>query len=133
MDRDLLRQSVIYHGESLLSLLTCEQEENPDFAAIRAELPNATYEGYVVNMKYLFKMFIRLKTWSTCLIAKNNVLYVSPMYLLICRKSLDASTSAIVEQFIARKADLLFAPSWNSAEPVDNAFQEESRGKATQL
>lgn len=38
MERDLLRQSVSYHGENLLSLLKCEQNENPDFKHVAADL-----------------------------------------------------------------------------------------------
>ena len=49
MDRDLLRQSLSYHGESLLSLMTCEQNENPDFTAIASDLAKGVCERYVVN------------------------------------------------------------------------------------
>ncbi len=38
MERDLLRQSVSYHGENLLLLLKCEQSENPDFKRVAADL-----------------------------------------------------------------------------------------------
>lgn len=38
MDRDLLRQSVTFHGQSLFSLLKCEQSENPDFEHVTADL-----------------------------------------------------------------------------------------------
>ncbi|XP_067272495.1 tetratricopeptide repeat protein 14 isoform X1 [Pseudorasbora parva] len=83
MDRDLLRQSVSYHGENLLSLLESEQNENPDFKHVAADLA----------------------------------------------KTLDQrdkeETSPVLEQFIARKADLLFAPSWKSSTPADE-WQEES-------
>lgn len=41
MDRDLLRQSVSYHGQSLLSLLQCEQSENPDFKHVDEDLLKA--------------------------------------------------------------------------------------------
>ncbi|KAG5275482.1 hypothetical protein AALO_G00120810 [Alosa alosa] len=86
MDRDLLRQSLSYHGESLLSLLTCEQNENPDFTAIASDLSKAVCERQVA----------------------------------------DASRSTIVEQFISRKADLLFSPLWKSAVPVEDDWQDAS-------
>ncbi|XP_036442164.1 tetratricopeptide repeat protein 14 isoform X2 [Colossoma macropomum] len=35
--------------------------------------------------------------------------------------------SPVVEQFIARKADLLFAPSWKSTTPVEEEWQEDLR------
>uniref|UniRef100_A0A671SUF2 S1 motif domain-containing protein n=1 Tax=Sinocyclocheilus anshuiensis TaxID=1608454 RepID=A0A671SUF2_9TELE len=38
MERDLLRQSVSYHGENLMLLLKCEQSENPDFKRVAADL-----------------------------------------------------------------------------------------------
>ncbi|KAI2650132.1 Tetratricopeptide repeat protein 14 [Labeo rohita] len=44
MERDLLRQSVSYHGENLLSLLKCEQNENPDFKHVAAELSKTLNE-----------------------------------------------------------------------------------------
>lgn len=34
MDRDLLRQSLNYHGPSLLSLLRSEQQDNPHFRSL---------------------------------------------------------------------------------------------------
>ncbi|XP_043926697.1 tetratricopeptide repeat protein 14 [Protopterus annectens] len=37
MDRDLLHQSLGYHGPNLLSLLRCEQYENPDFQNLAEE------------------------------------------------------------------------------------------------
>ncbi|XDV21924.1 hypothetical protein PO909_026920 [Leuciscus waleckii] len=83
MERDLLRQSVSYHGENLLSLLKCEQNENPDFKNVAADLAKTLNQ----------------------------------------RDKED--TSPVLEQYIARKADLLFAPSWKSPTPVDE-WQEES-------
>lgn len=47
MDRELLKQSLAYHGEPLLSKLKCEQTENPDFQAVVSDLSKATYERYV--------------------------------------------------------------------------------------
>ena len=35
----------------------------------------------------------------------------------------------MVEQFIARKADILFEPSWRSAVPVEVELDEEAEGK----
>ncbi|XP_050950788.1 tetratricopeptide repeat protein 14 isoform X2 [Labeo rohita] len=83
MERDLLRQSVSYHGENLLSLLKCEQNENPDFKHVAAELSKTLNER-----------------------DKDEV-------------------SPVLEQFIARKADLLFAPTWKTSTPADE-WQEES-------
>ncbi|KAK1162607.1 tetratricopeptide repeat protein 14-like isoform X1 [Acipenser oxyrinchus oxyrinchus] len=76
MDRDLLRQSVSYHGHTLFSLLQCEQQENPDFQCIAGDL-------------------------------SRTVQY---------RKERKVENVA-VQQFIARKADLLFSPSWQSGTP----------------
>ncbi|XP_051929516.1 tetratricopeptide repeat protein 14-like [Hippocampus zosterae] len=78
MDRDLLRQCLTYHGESLFSTLKCEQTENPDFQAVVADLCKAPYEG-------------------------NG----------------EEQSSPLVEQFIARKADILFSPSWKTATPKE--------------
>ncbi|MGH0126720.1 UNVERIFIED_CONTAM: hypothetical protein FKN15_062889 [Acipenser sinensis] len=77
MDRDLLRQSVSYHGHTLFSLLKCEQQENPDFHCIAGDL-------------------------------SRTVQY---------RKERKVENVA-VQQFIARKADLLFSPSWQSSTPL---------------
>ncbi|XP_077058482.1 tetratricopeptide repeat protein 14 isoform X2 [Siphateles boraxobius] len=83
MERDLLRQSVSYHGENLLSLLKCEQNENPDFKHVAADLAKT------LNQRD------------------------------------KEETSSVLEQYIARKADLLFAPSWKSSTPAEE-WQEES-------
>uniref|UniRef100_A0A3Q2Y4V3 Tetratricopeptide repeat domain 14 n=1 Tax=Hippocampus comes TaxID=109280 RepID=A0A3Q2Y4V3_HIPCM len=80
MDRDLLRQCLTYHGESLFSTLKCEQTENPDFQAVVADLCKAP----------------------------NG----------------EEQSSPLVEQFIARKADILFSPSWKTATPKE---EEEPR------
>lgn len=85
MDRDLLRQSVSFHGENLLSLLKCEQNENPDFKHLASDL-----------------------------------------YKSLNQRDKDEQ-SPVLEQFIARKADLLFAPSWKISEPADE-WQEELGG-----
>lgn len=84
MDRDLLRQCVSYHGQNLLSLLKCEQSENPDFKHVTADLTKALNQS---------------------------------------TEKEDASP--VLEQFIARKADLLFASSWKSSKPAEE-WQEES-------
>uniref|UniRef100_A0AAR2JEM8 S1 motif domain-containing protein n=1 Tax=Pygocentrus nattereri TaxID=42514 RepID=A0AAR2JEM8_PYGNA len=85
MDRDLLRQSVSYHGPSLFSLLKCEQSENPDFKQVVADLSKSVNQS-----------------------DKDD-------------------DSPVVEQFIARKADLLFAPSWKSTTLVEEEWQEDLR------
>ncbi|XP_076010568.1 tetratricopeptide repeat protein 14 [Genypterus blacodes] len=84
MDRDLLRQCIAYHGQSLFNKLKCEQTENPDFQAVVTDLCKATYE-------------------STC----------------------EGQRSHLVEQFIARKADILFCPAWRTATPQEEEHEEE--------
>ncbi|KAG7266835.1 hypothetical protein CRUP_024015, partial [Coryphaenoides rupestris] len=84
MDRDLLRQCLTYHGESLFNTLTCEQTENPDFQAVASDLAKATYE--------------RRDT---------------------------GEGSHLVEQFIARKADILFCPTWKTAIPREEELEDE--------
>ncbi|GLD49551.1 tetratricopeptide repeat protein 14 [Lates japonicus] len=74
MDRDLLRQCLTYHGESLFNKLKCEQTENPDFQAVVADLCKATSESRG-----------------------------------------EEQGNPLVEQFIARKADILFCPAWRTA------------------
>ncbi|KAF7657615.1 hypothetical protein LDENG_00024710 [Lucifuga dentata] len=84
MDRDLLRQCLTYHGESLFNKLKCEQTENPDFQAVVSDLCKATYES-----------------------------------------SGEGQSSHLVEQFIARKADILFCPAWKTATPQEEENEEE--------
>ncbi|XP_072428530.1 tetratricopeptide repeat protein 14 isoform X1 [Chiloscyllium punctatum] len=79
MNKDLIRQSVGYHGPALLSLLKSEQYENPDIQSISTEF---------------------LKT------------------AIHHRKDRRIDNIAI-QQFVARKADLLFAPSWKSVARTD--------------
>lgn len=74
MDRDLLKQCLTYHGESLFNKLKCEQTENPDFQALASDLGKITSESRA-----------------------------------------EESTCPLVEQFIARKADILFSPAWKTA------------------
>ncbi|XP_061680938.1 tetratricopeptide repeat protein 14 isoform X2 [Syngnathoides biaculeatus] len=88
MDRDLLKQCLSYHGESLLNKLKCEQTENPDFQAVVTDLCNAAYEGY------------------------------------------EERSSPLVEQFIARKADILFSPSWKTATPKEEEDGDEAAAYA---
>ncbi|XP_061095276.1 tetratricopeptide repeat protein 14 isoform X2 [Conger conger] len=85
MDRDLLRQSLSYHGQSLYSFLKCEQNENPDFKLIASDLSKAPHQ----------------------------------------RRD-KSGESASVEQFIARKADLLFAHAWKSSKPAEEEWPEEA-------
>lgn len=49
MDRELLKHCLVYHGESLLNTLKCEQKENPDFQAVISDLCKASYERYVTK------------------------------------------------------------------------------------
>lgn len=58
MDRDLLRQCLVYHGESLFSKLKCEQTENPDFQAVVSDLGIATNERYCLRIEELLKCFV---------------------------------------------------------------------------
>uniref|UniRef100_A0A7N8XKJ7 Tetratricopeptide repeat domain 14 n=1 Tax=Mastacembelus armatus TaxID=205130 RepID=A0A7N8XKJ7_9TELE len=94
MDRDLLRQSLTYHGESLFRKLKCEQTENPDFQAVVSDLCKATYERQ--------KQF--------------NVFYVLRD---------EEQGSSLVEQFIARKADILFCPAWKTATVQEEEHEED--------
>ncbi|XP_056460234.1 tetratricopeptide repeat protein 14 isoform X1 [Gadus chalcogrammus] len=84
MDRDLLRQCLTHHGESLFNTLQCEQTENPDFQAVASDLAKATYE--------------RRGAGEGC---------------------------SLVEQFIARKADILFCPTWRTAVPREDELEDE--------
>uniref|UniRef100_A0A671STK6 S1 motif domain-containing protein n=1 Tax=Sinocyclocheilus anshuiensis TaxID=1608454 RepID=A0A671STK6_9TELE len=88
MERDLLRQSVSYHGENLMLLLKCEQSENPDFKRVAADL-------------------------SKTLNQRDK-----------------EEGSPVLEQFIARKADLLFAPSWKTSTPADESVRIVSEAHA---
>ncbi|KAM4548222.1 tetratricopeptide repeat protein 14 isoform 2-T2 [Odontesthes bonariensis] len=90
MDRDLLRQSLTYHGESLLNKLKCEQTENPDFQAVVSDLCKATYERG------------------------------------------EEQGSTLVEQFIARKADILFCPAWKTATPQEHEHEKEEEEEAAE-
>lgn len=49
MDRELLKHCLVYHGESLLNKLKCEQTENPGFQAVISDLCKASYERYVTK------------------------------------------------------------------------------------
>ncbi|KAJ4943936.1 hypothetical protein JOQ06_006429 [Pogonophryne albipinna] len=94
MDRDLLRQCLTYHGESLFNKLKCEQIENPDFQAVVSDLCKAT-----------------------------------------CESKSDGQDSPLVEQFIARKADILFCPTWKTAthkEEEEQQQQEEEEEDAAE-
>ncbi|XP_048460641.1 tetratricopeptide repeat protein 14 isoform X2 [Rhincodon typus] len=79
MNKDLMRQSVGYHGPALLSLLKSEQYENPDIQSISTEF---------------------LKT-------------------AIHHRKARRSDNIAIQQFVARKADLLFAPTWKSMASTD--------------
>ncbi|KAG7513473.1 tetratricopeptide repeat protein 14 isoform X1 [Solea senegalensis] len=88
MDRDLLRQSLLYHGESLFNTLKCEQTENPDFQAVLPDLCKVTSERG------------------------------------------EEQGSPLVEQFIARKADILFSPAWKTATLQREEHDEEEEEAA---
>ncbi|XP_008282506.1 tetratricopeptide repeat protein 14 [Stegastes partitus] len=83
MDRELLRQCLTYHGESLFNKLKCEQTENPDFQAVVSDLCKATYQRG------------------------------------------EEKSNPLVEQFIARKADILFCPAWKTATLQEEEHEEE--------
>uniref|UniRef100_A0A8C8GEX1 S1 motif domain-containing protein n=1 Tax=Oncorhynchus tshawytscha TaxID=74940 RepID=A0A8C8GEX1_ONCTS len=85
MDRDLLRQTLSHHGQSLFTHLKCEQSENPDFKAIEPDLSKATPTLSTANFQ-------------------------------------TGEDNALVEQFIARKADILFAPSWKSSALLEDPY-----------
>ncbi|XP_054646669.1 tetratricopeptide repeat protein 14 isoform X6 [Dunckerocampus dactyliophorus] len=84
MDKDLLRQCLTYHGESLFNTLKCEQTENPDFQAVVTDVCKAVHES-------------------------NG----------------EGKSNPLVEQFIARKADILFCPSWKIAAPKEEKHGDE--------
>ncbi|TNM88168.1 hypothetical protein fugu_006389 [Takifugu bimaculatus] len=84
MDRELLKHCLVFHGESLLSKVKCEQKENPDFQAVISDLSKASYE----------------------------------------RRD-DGKSNPLVEQFVARKADILFCPSWRTATHREEEDEEE--------
>ncbi|KAG8003208.1 Tetratricopeptide repeat protein 14, partial [Nibea albiflora] len=84
MDRELLRQCLAHHGESLFNKLKCEQTENPDFQAVVSDLCKATYESRS-----------------------------------------GGHDNPLVEQFIARKADILFCPAWKTATHQEEEHEEE--------
>ncbi|XP_060890946.1 tetratricopeptide repeat protein 14 isoform X2 [Labrus mixtus] len=84
MDKELLRQCLTYHGQSLLDKLKCEQIENPDFQAVVSDLCKAT-----------------------------------------CDSVSQVQDNPLVEQFIARKADILFCPSWKTATGQEEEQVEE--------
>lgn len=65
MDRELLKHCLVYHGESLLNKLKCEQTENPGFQAVISDLCKASYERYVTkkfpkNLQAFQSLFILL-------------------------------------------------------------------------
>ncbi|XP_063772395.1 tetratricopeptide repeat protein 14 isoform X2 [Pseudophryne corroboree] len=87
MDKDLVRQTLSYHGPSLLSLLKCEQHEHAGFKQLLGDLSK----------------------W--------------PQY----RKERNLDNIEI-QQFIARKADLLFAVSWKSNVEKNAESHESTEG-----
>ncbi|KAM9316556.1 tetratricopeptide repeat protein 14 [Gastrophryne carolinensis] len=87
MDRELVRQSLSFHGPALLSLLRCEQHEHAAFQQLLAELAK----------------------W--------------PQY----RKEKNLENIEI-QQFIARKADLLFSVSWKDNVTENTEPQGSSEG-----
>ncbi|XP_035032392.2 tetratricopeptide repeat protein 14 isoform X1 [Hippoglossus stenolepis] len=89
MDRDLLRQCLVFHGESLFNKLKCEQTENPDFQAVAPDLCKVTSESRG-----------------------------------------EEQDNPLVEQFIARKADILFCPSWKTTTPQEEEHEEQEEEAA---
>ncbi|KAG8445144.1 hypothetical protein GDO86_010063 [Hymenochirus boettgeri] len=87
MDKDLVRQSLNYHGPALLNLLRNEQQEHAGFKQLLGDLSK----------------------W--------------PQY----RKERNVENPEI-QQFIARKADLLFANSWTSNSQAKSETQEPTQG-----
>ncbi|KAF0041787.1 hypothetical protein F2P81_005319 [Scophthalmus maximus] len=89
MDRDLLKQCLACHGDSLFNKLRCEQTENPDFQTLVPELCKVTSES-------------------------TGLEHGGPL----------------VEQFIARKADILFCPTWKTTTPQEEEHEEEDEEAA---
>ncbi|TRY84114.1 hypothetical protein DNTS_032955, partial [Danionella cerebrum] len=58
MERGLLRQAVFYHGETLLNLLKCEHNENPDFRGVFDDLPHAEPQRVEEESSPILEQFI---------------------------------------------------------------------------
>uniref|UniRef100_UPI0037E83353 tetratricopeptide repeat protein 14 isoform X2 n=1 Tax=Semicossyphus pulcher TaxID=241346 RepID=UPI0037E83353 len=84
MDKELLRQCLTFHGQSLFNKLKCEQTENPDFQDVVSDLCKTT-----------------------------------------CESGSKGQDNPLVEQFIARKADILFCPAWKTATVQEEEHVEE--------
>lgn len=135
MDRDLLRQTLSHHGQSLFTHLKCEQSENPDFKAIEPDLSKASYQRsfkwttQTVLKPHLFESKCRLIELNT-VNCKFPDRCTDNVKTIIYRKY-GGEDNALVEQFIARKADILFAPSWKSSALMEDVLEEEGEGNVT--
>ncbi|XP_028923842.1 tetratricopeptide repeat protein 14 isoform X1 [Ornithorhynchus anatinus] len=98
MDRDLVRQSLGWHGPSLLALLRSEQQDNPHFRTLLGLAGDAP---------------------------RGPPPPPPPPPLLHCRKEKKVDNFEI-QKFISRKADLLFALSWKTDAPAISEINEEN-------
>ncbi|XP_004675065.1 PREDICTED: tetratricopeptide repeat protein 14 [Condylura cristata] len=96
MDRDLLRQSLNYHGPSLLSLLRSEQQDNPHFRSLLGSAGLAEP-------------------------ARGP-----PLQQQIQGRKEKRVDNTEIQKFISKKADLLFALSWKSDAPATYEVSEDS-------
>ena len=54
------------------------------------------------------------------------------MFLLFCAAGVRRQDNPLVEQFIARKADILFCPSWKTTTPQEEEHEEQEEEAAGQ-
>ncbi|XP_068548523.1 tetratricopeptide repeat protein 14 [Anas acuta] len=95
MERDLLRQVLNYHGPGLLALLRAEQHDNPDFRGLLPP-PGALPESPRGGASRLQAV------WGEV-----------------------TGLEADIQRFIAQKADLLFAQSWQPNGPIAENIEED--------
>lgn len=58
-------------------------------------------------------------------IAQKEILSLKFFNVCVPCSSCEGQQSHLVEQFIARKADILFCPAWRTATPQDDEYEEE--------
>ncbi|KAI6063096.1 Tetratricopeptide repeat protein 14 [Aix galericulata] len=95
MERDLLRQVLNYHGPGLLALLRAEQHDNPDFRGLLPP-PGTAPESPRGGAPRAQAV------WSEV-----------------------TGLEADIQRFIAQKADLLFAQSWQPNGPIAENIEED--------
>lgn len=80
----------------------------------------------LVNDFYLPAQLILSVHYATVSVTKDYSLNnsLSNMCCFLCRKA-EGKDNPLVEQFIARKADILFCPSWKTATHQEGEHEEE--------